>query len=211
MSPSIIYNISDPDIPWEKLAYLMREAFKERTEQGLLFACRDFSAEDLKNDCSNHDKALLFVKNDDNNNPLGLIVMTIKNNVGNTNYVVASPSAKHSGICSSLFKDVLKKSKELHLNHLISSTSTGATSSINWHLKMGFKKYDYHSSKHTNYYSVIFRLPLKEKNTISYNIKRLLHFNLAKIFVTITKTPDGSWRFPFLIKIWRKIKNQLNS
>lgn len=206
----IEYKISDTNISWEDLARLMRESFKERTEQGLLFACRDYSAEELKEVCNNSE-GFIFVKKDELGNILGFIVLTIINNAGYTNYVVASPSSKNTGVCSSIFEHVLKKSKELNLDYISSSTSTKATSSVNWHLKMGFEKYDYQSSKHTNYYSVIFRLPLKEKNTISYNIKRLLHFNLAKIFVTITKTPDGSWRFPFLIKIWRKIKNQLNS
>ncbi len=198
------YKTSAHDIPWEKLARLMRESFKERTEQGLLFACRDFTAEELKNACGND--SFIFVRYDENNNPLGFITLTINGKCGNTNYVAASPSAKHSGICSSIFEHILKKSKDLNLDYLVSSTSTKAASSMKWHLKMGFEKYDYHSSPHTNYYSCIFRYPLKEKNK-TYNIKRFLHFNFARIFVRMTKTPNGTWRFPLLIKIWKKIKN----
>lgn len=202
----IEYKISDTNISWEDLARLMRESFKERTEQGLLFACRNYSDEELKEVCNNSE-GFIFVKKDELGNILGFIVLTIINNAGYTNYVVASPSSKNTGVCSSIFEHVLKKSKELNLDYISSSTSTKATSSVNWHLKMGFEKYDYQSSKYTNYYSCIFRYQLKDTNKLSYTIKRLLHFHFAKMFITIMKTPNGTWRFPLLIKIFRKIKH----
>ena len=108
----------------------MIESFRERTEQELLFAFRYYSAEELKEACNNSE-GFLFVKNNELRNILGFIVLTIINNAGYTNYVVLSSSSKNSGVCSSIFEHVLRKSKELNLDYITSSIPSKATSSVN--------------------------------------------------------------------------------
>lgn len=192
------YKTSDTNVPWNELSNIVRNAFKERTEQGLLFSCRNFSAEELKESSGN---GFVFVGKDEDN-LLGLMVLTVfSDNTGYLQFVATKPSLKHSGVASSLFKALIQKCKDLNLDYLGSSTADGAISSVKWHLKMGFKKYSYYSSPKTNYYSYIFRYQLKEKKY--YTIKRLFNFSLHKTFTRITKTPEGIWRFPFLVKIFR--------
>lgn len=195
------YNTSDNNVPWNELSNIVRNAFKERTEQGLLFSCRDFLAEELKESCGD---GFVFAGKDDTGNLLGLMVLTIlSDNSGYLQFVATEPSLKHSGVASALFKALIKKCGDLNLDHLGSSTADGAISSVKWHLKMGFKKYSYYSSPKTNYYSYIFRYQLKEKKY--FTVKRLFNFSLNKILTRITKTLDGTWRFPFLVKIFRNL------
>lgn len=195
------YKTSDNNVPWNELSNIVRNAFKERTEQGLLFSCRDFSAAELKESSGD---GFVFVGKDESENLLGLMILTVfSDNTGYLQFVATEPSLKHSGVASTLFKAFIQKCKDLKLDHLGSSTADGATSSVRWHLKMGFKKYSYYSSPKTNYYSYIFRYQLKEKKY--YTIKRLFNFLFNKIFTKITKTPEGTWRFPFIVKIFRNL------
>lgn len=200
----IEYKTSDSNVPWNELSSVLRNAFKERTEQGLLFSCRDFSAEELKESSGD---GFVFVGKDDTDKLLGLMVLTVfSDNTGYLQFVATEPSLKHSGVASALFKALIQKCKDLNLDNLGSSTADGATSSVRWHLKMGFKKYSYYSSPKTNYYSYIFRYQLSEQNRISSEIKRLFNLFSRKIFTKITKTPMGTWRFPCIVKIY-KIKS----
>ena len=177
----IEYKTSDSNVPWNELSSVLRNAFKERTEQGLLFSCRDFSAEELKESSGD---GFVFVGKDDTDKLLGLMVLTVfSDNTGYLQFVATEPSLKHSGVASALFKALIQKCKDLNLDNLGSSTADGATSSVRWHLKMGFKKYSYYSSPKTNYYSYVFRYQLSEQNRISSEIKRL--FNFLKALFTL--------------------------
>lgn len=186
---------TDDAIQWECLSSLLRDAFKERTEQGLLFSCRDFSSEDLKKHCGN---SYIFISQSMDNKHCGMCVLTIGNNHGHMKYVAISPDCKHNGVASTLFLALIDKAYELGLSYVTSTTACGAQSSILWHKKMGFNIIRIGSDRITNYYSYIFRKQLKHHILWSNILFIKIYFVLMSSLVYILKKADGSYRFKIL-------------
>lgn len=150
---------------WEALAELMHEAFQERLEQGLHFTCSYLTAEQLEKQCANS-IVLLGIDADDHDSLAGTVSIKMSPQEKNTLWayhfnLAVRPKYKHCGVASLLFSKFQEIAKEHKCYHIISDTAVGAKSSVQWHLKNGFKIIALHSFCSTNYYSYIFRKQLK--------------------------------------------------
>ncbi len=157
-----------PPLPYDKLSAVLRDAFQERVEAGLNFACATFTGEDLKNHLS--DNSVIFgVYQDDS-----LIAMNVLNSIrtkfgftfGTEEYVAVISKAKRKGIGYALFKECIKEAQNLGLDFILSDTAVYANSAILNHKKVGFKVYGYSHYPGRVYESVNFIYPLTYKGRL---------------------------------------------
>ena len=147
---------------WEELTNLFHEAFQERLDQGLNFTCSFFTPEDLEHRSENN--VVLVAIDKDNNTLAGTAFVEVVHDKNGTwgylSNMAIKPEYKRYGIGSKLEKQRIAIAKEGGCNYVISDTAKGATSSVKWHLKNGFKLVGLESFFSTNYYSYIFRKQL---------------------------------------------------
>lgn len=156
-----IKKLSSP-LPYEDLAEVLRDAFKERTEAGLNFLCASFNGDDLKNHLSNN--AVVFGAYHDN----AIIGMNVLNSIrekygirfGTSEYGAIRSNYKRQGIGYALFKKRIQEAKQLGLDFILSDTAVSADSAVQYHKKVGFKIYGYSQYPNRTYLSVNFILPL---------------------------------------------------
>lgn len=198
----------DENTSWEELTQLFHEAFQERLDQGLHFTCSYFTPEDLERRSANNvvlvaidkDKvalagaAFVEIKHDDNGTWGYLSNMAIK------------PNYKRCGIGSKLEEQRIAIAKANGCSYVISDTAVGATSSVKWHLKNGFRKYELFSFKSTNYYSYIFRKQLVPDSKWSNPIYCKLHFWKNAIQCRIYKLENGEYRKSKWLDLYLKLR-----
>lgn len=152
----------DENISWEELTKLYHDAFQERLDEGMNFICSSFTPEDLKKNGENN--VILVAIDKDNDAMAGAAMIGIvQDNSGTWGYMTnmaICPEYKRCGIGSKLEKCRIEVAKANGCNYVLSDTAVGATSSVNWHLKNGFRKIDFKSWPNTNYYSIVFRKQL---------------------------------------------------
>lgn len=183
----------DSDTPYEKISKLIRDSFKERLDCGLNFGCANFTANDLKEKTKDSYVFVAFEQSD----LVGTLTLSVDdNNIGFHEYLAVAPDCRgKKGISKMLFENLLLKSQELNLDYILSSTATRAQSSIKYHIKNGFKIYNYDSFKNTNYYSYLFIYPLNKRKWLNYPIFRIPLLICFYIKCIILKRADGSYRF----------------
>jgi len=194
---------------WEELAELMHEAFLERLEQGLHFSCAYLTAEQMEKKCANS-IVLLAIDTDDHDSLAGTVSIEISAKGGNAlcalhYYLAVRPQYKHCGVASLLFIKVQEIAKEKGCSHIISDTAMGAESSVQWHLKNGFKIIGLDSFTSSNYYSYIFRKQLKPHVLWSNSLFCKVHYWLSALKRRMTFNEDG--KSSFLMTMYLKMRN----
>ena len=193
---NIKISIKNDETTWGELANLLHESFQERLAQGLHFTCSYLTAEQLKSQSAGR-IVLLAVDADKNNTLAGTVSIEFNEKDSNSVWayhcnLAVSSLYKSRGIASLLFDRFQEIARSEGCTHIISDTAVGATSSVKWHLKNGFKKIGVRSFKSTNYYSVLFRKQLKYHWLWSNNTLCSIYYIMSFVLCHLYKNKDGS-------------------
>lgn len=192
------------DTLYEILYSLMKNAFKEREDQGLIFKCTQFSFSEFKKDLDG--KMLIIAKRKEGNEVkiVGFQKFIIEKDYIDTGLIAVSPGNKRLGIGSLIFLRLKKTAYENNCKYMIADTAINATSSVNWHIKNGYFRYKLRSYPSTNYYSVVFRLQIEKHWFWSCEILRGIYFYISTLLCHLYRKKDGS--LTILGKIFNPIK-----
>ena len=175
------------EIPYMELVNLLHMAFEQRTEEGLLFSCRNFSLEELKE----HTSGGIFIIAKEANEVVGMVVMLHKKryNIEYTTleYLAVSPIHTNRGIASLLISSFINLAKDNGCDFIIASTASIATSSIRAHLKNGFKKFLVVSFSQTNYFSCCFIYPIKRFRIFNSSLFCTFTYSLSSFYTKLFK------------------------
>ena len=152
----IIKRLDETDVSYEQIVSLMHKSFEERLQQGLNFTCSFMSVEQYKE--KNADGIVFVALDEDSNELMGSIAVHIRTDSENKNYgynefLAVSPKAKRLGIGTKLARACERVVQEVGGTYIMCDTAVGATSSVRYHLKQGFKIIGLRSYSSTNYYS----------------------------------------------------------
>lgn len=164
---AIVKKLKHP-LPYDELSALLKDAYKERTDAGLNFACASFCGEDLRNHLS--ENAIIFGAYE-SNRLVGMCVLNSINNryrirYGTYEYLAVNNSKKRQGIGRDFFYEMVKEAKVCELDFILSDTAVPAISAVKYHLKAGFKIYGHSHYSGRTYDSVNFILPLTFKGRL---------------------------------------------
>lgn len=171
-------------LPYDALSSVLNDAFQERLDAGLNFACASFSGDDLKNHLS--PDAVVFVAYMDDEIVAMNVLNSIRTKLGikfaTAEYDGVVSQAKHKGIGRVLSRERIKEAKNLGLDFIISDTAVGAESAMEYHKKMGYKVYGHSHYPGRTYDSVNYILPLTLKGQLlaSWIGRRILGILFAK-------------------------------
>ena len=184
----------DENTSWEELTQLFHDSFQERLDQGLNFTCSSFTPETLERLGENN---VILVAADKDNGALAgtALIEIVKDKKGTWGYLsnmAISPEYKRCGIGSKLEDGRIAIAKANGCHFVISDTAVGATSSVKWHLKNGFRITRLHSFASTNYYSYIFRKQLVYHPLWSNSLFCKVHYLLSAMKCKMTFHADGS-------------------
>lgn len=200
----------DESISWEELTKLFHEAFQERLDQGLNFTCSFFTPEDLEQ--RGGENVILVAKDKDNGALVGAAMVGIvkdrRGTWGDLTNMAISPEFKRCGIGSKLEQARIDVAKSNGCTFVLSDTAVDATSSVQWHLKNGFKIVKLHSYTTTNYYSYIFRKQLVPHPLWSNSRFCKLYFWFSSCKCRLINRPNGDYRFPTVMKIIAAVHNK---
>lgn len=200
--------ILEPPYPCNEILELIKDAFRERKEQGLNFVCLTYSLNDIENYLNNTDVVICIV--DRRTDKLAAIQTVYFKQNSDEQYASGGLSAvasayKRKGLGTMLFA----KEKEVDLSRgckfIIRDTSVYAKSSVNWHLKNGYKIVQLRSWSQTNYYSYIFRYQLVYHWFWSNSVLCKLYFLASSIKCRLCYYPNGN--HTFLLKTYIKFHN----
>lgn len=209
---NIIIRIKGEETTWDELANLLHESFQERLMQGLHFSCSYLTAGQLER-MSAKDIVLLAIDND-NNELAGTVSLNVSSKRNGSMWayhynLAIKPTYKNCGIASKLFERFQEIAQLKGCTHIISDTAVGATSSVKWHLKNGFKKIGLRSFQSTNYYSVLFRKQLNDHWLWSNATSCYIFYVISSMLYHLYKNENGSLTMlgELLYKIRMKCKN----
>lgn len=192
------------EITWEELADLLHESFEERLQQGLHFSCSYLTASDLERKSQ---KSIVLTAIDEDNKVLaGTVTLTIsKENdyclkAYHSNLAV-KPDYKNQGVATLLFNSFLDIATANNCDYVYSDTAIGATSSVKWHKKNGYKIVGLRSFLLTNYYSYIFRLQLKHHPLWSNSLYCYLRFLLSALKCRLCYDVNGNYKMLMRLRI----------
>ena len=143
---------------------MIHAAFQERREEGLLFSCLSITEDEFRAKVG--DDGVVFVAFDlEDGRLLGTSVTHQRKDkkgvlYGYNELLAVHPDARRCGIASSMLKTRLDYHRQAGSEYVLSDTASGATSSIRYHLKNGFKIIGLRSFPQTNYFSYLFRIQL---------------------------------------------------
>ena len=184
----------DERTSWEELTKLFHESFQERLDQGMQFTCSSFTPKIMERLGENN--VILVATDKDDGCLAGEAMIGIeKNKKGGTwgylSNMAISPAYKRCGIGSKLEEGRINIAKANGCRYVISDTAVGATSSVNWHLKNGFKFFELESFYSTNYYSYIFRKQLVHHPLWSNSVYCKLHYWKSAILCRLKLKANG--------------------
>lgn len=184
----------DENTSWEELTVLFHESFQERLDQGLKFTCSSFTPETIEHLGENN--VILVATDRDNGALAGAAMVGIEKDKkgdmwGYLSNMAISPAYKRCGIGSKLEEGRINIAKANGCRYVISDTAVGATSSVNWHLKNGFKIFELESFFSTNYYSYIFRKQLVHHPFWSNSVFCKIHFLFSALRCKLRFRADG--------------------
>lgn len=166
---------------------LLTKSFEERLWNGLNFTCSNFSPDELFKHTEG--KYIFTLKRKDLY--ITMLTLSVAEGKGHMEYVAIHPDYKGSGIASVLYSIMEQYAKSLGLECITSTTACKAVSSVKWHKKMGFMTYGLGSDELTNYYSYLFRKPIKKNLFNSNPLIAKLTFILYFIAIKLGKTENG--------------------
>lgn len=164
---TVIKKLKHP-LPYDELSALLKDAYKERTDAGLNFACASFCGSDLKSHLS--ENAIIFGAYENNRlvgmNVLNSINQRLRIRYGTHEYLAVTNSKKRQGIGRSFLKEMVKEAKVCGLDFILSDTAVPAISAVKYHLNAGYKIYGHSHYSGRTYDSVNFILPLTFKGRL---------------------------------------------
>lgn len=197
------------DIPYDQLFKLMKDAFREREEQGLNFGAVRANFESFQSALK--DKTIIVAKKIGDNQDeeiIGFQKISFQQNFMDCGLVAVSPQYKRQGVGKLLFE----KSKELaianHCDYMTANTATGAKSSVKWHLKNGYRIVGLRSFFSKNYYSYIFRLQLKHHPLWSNGLYCYFRYLLSALKCRLCFHENGD--FTMLMRLRIKFSEMLS-
>lgn len=193
---------------WEELAQLYHEAFQERLDQGMNFICSSFTPEYLEQHFN--DAIILVALDKDQNDALAgvAVLRIIHNDRGTWGYFTdmgIKPSYKRCGIGSKLEAQRVAVAKENGCSFVMSDTAANAKSSVNWHLRNGFRIVELVSWPNTNYYSYNFRKQLVPDAKWSNPLYCKIRFWWSALICRMKYQANGDFT-PFM-KFYIKMRN----
>lgn len=210
----VVTEIDKTDFSLSQVADLLHESFKERLDQGLNLGGATITADELL-ECKS--KGEIFVAYSEGSKQLlGTVVIYLKRNLFGKefwlhDFVGVSSAAKRLGIGSKLLEQCVIYAKTHNATYIESCTAVNAKSSVNWHLKNGFKIVKFASYKDKNYFSYIFRLQLKHPSIWDCGLFRGIVFGFYWINVRMLLREDGTptWLGSIVRMLWLPIKKKL--
>lgn len=192
----IINPIAESPFSYDDVVNLLHDSFKERQEQGLEFTCSTMTVESFKN--RTKQGTVLVAWGKDANGLLGTVTITIHTDSKGVIYgyhenLAISPCAKRLGIGTKLLEECIIITTNAGGQYILSDTAVGATSSVRWHKKNGFKIIALRSFSSTNYYSFIFRRQLSPSQIWSSELYTSLRFRISSIIIKLLYKVDGSF------------------
>lgn len=193
------------DTPYEELFHVMKEAFKERAEQGLNFVCLSWSLDDFISKLRNN--TILIARDTENNDKIiGFERLVFNNDFAAEGITAILPEYKRKGVGRLLYKAGEQIVKSCNYNYIAADTAVGAKSAVKWHIKNGFRKYELRSFKSTNYYSIIFRKQLVHDSKWSNPVYCKLHYWKSAIRCRMFTLPNGEDRKSRWLDFYLKLR-----
>lgn len=149
--------LNKDEVPFEELYLIMKEAFKERSEQGLDFTCLSWSFEEFVSKLRND--TILIAQNVDDR-IIGFERLYFEDDFVHCGLIAVLPNFKRKGIGSLLIKTAEQLVLSRNCEYMLADTAVDAKSSVKWHLRNGFNIVGIDSGPNTNYYSYLFRKQL---------------------------------------------------
>lgn len=202
----IICRIKDSPFSYDDLMQLIYASVQERLDQGLNFIVASMSADDYRE--KTKDSIVIVAYRD--NDLLGTACSTIKKDKHGKNFsyeemIYVSPECKRGGLGSKMQLKRIEVAKENGCPYTISDTAEGATSSVRWHLKNGYKLVGLRSYEKTNYYSKIFRWQIEPHPLWNNSLFCKVHYWFSSIKCRMCYHEDGSYKGP--LKLYVKLRN----
>lgn len=191
----IQYDVLKDNIPYDSLFPLMKESFHEREEQGLDFTVIHFELEDLKKSMNGLPVVVAFEEDPQTGNReyLGFQPVVIEGKSATAGILAVSPKCKRTGIGSKIEEISEQLAIDNGCTYMLSNTSEEAISSVKWHLKNRYFKYEIGSSHLTNYYTIFFRKQLKYHWFWSNKVFRSLYYSIFEFMYKLYRRKDSSY------------------
>lgn len=199
----IVKDISETSFNYEQVYTLIKEIYKERVNSGIQFSVSKWSFEEFQNSLVKENAQIVIAIDSNTNEMLGCATYFIKLNkkgqkFANFRHAVVSPLAQRKGVGRKLNDARFEIAKREDCEYIQCSTAVNAKSSVEWHLKYGYKIVALRSFN-SNYYSYIFRYQLKP--SIVWNndffVKCIYLWSAFKTKIKYKK--NGEIRAPFNI------------
>ncbi|NLE06314.1 MAG: GNAT family N-acetyltransferase [Crenarchaeota archaeon] len=206
----IIKELADTNITYEQIVDLIHRSFEERLDQNLLFTCLFIDVDSFKVKTS---LGIIFVAlNAVSNELLGTAYIQLKKDKNNDaygyfEYLAIDPKVKRMGVGTKLCKSCYDFVIAAGASYILCDTDVQAKSSINIHLKNGFRIIGLRSYPSTNYYSYLFRKQLKKSkkwDNIFY-IKLIFIESYFKTKLTLKKSGEPT----VLLSFYRWLKKHV--
>lgn len=181
---------------------LIRESVQERLDQGLDFIVASWTPEEYRERTKDSIVIVAYQGND----LLGTACSTISKDKNGKKYsyeemMYVSPKSKRGGIGSKMQKKRIEIAKENGCAYTISDTAEGATSSVKWHLKNGYRLVKLRSYSGNNYYSKVFRWQIEPDRLWNNNLFCKTYYWLSSRFCRMCYNPDGTIKGPLKLYV----------
>lgn len=162
------------EISWEEITALLHTAYKIHLKCGLEYKAASQSVEETK--MRNRGGACLVCLL--NYRLIGTATLHIRNNAAYLTQIAVEPLHKNRGIGQQLLQAVVKTAREAGVRYIYCDTAESAKTIVHWYLKNGWRKIGLVSWPSTNYYSILFRYDLENKQrgictAIRYFLQRI--------------------------------------
>ncbi|MBQ3750942.1 MAG: GNAT family N-acetyltransferase [Bacteroidales bacterium] len=207
----IIKRLEETPVTYEEIVDLMHDSFKERLEQGLHFTSCTMSVDDFKRKYS--DGVIIVGFDKATGEMMAFYTFHLRRDKKNISFgyleqLAVSPKAKRSGIGSKMLAENCRIASSMGAHYMLSDTACKATSSVLWHYKNGFYKYELESYRSTNYWSFVFIKYLDD----TLKVRPLMikfHYGWSWLFIRATRHKNGS--DTTLGLLFKKIKSKCKS
>ena len=195
------------DHPIEEMFDVLKSAFEEHRQQGIYFSCMSFNLDDFKKEEAST-STVIVARDTSKNKIVGFQNVWVSRGGRAVGGLIAVHSCyKRSGVGSMLFKKTQEYAIDKDASYILSNTAVGAKSSINWHLKNGFKIVGLKSWSDTNYYTYVFRKQLVYHPLWSNSLYCQVHYWLSALKCRLCFRENGEQRA--LMKVYLSIRAKM--
>lgn len=169
-----ILKLDDSPFTLAHVYTFIREVYSDRSAEGIDFWLSRCSFEEYSEKVKNDKKIIFVAFVPDTNELLGTAALTLRRDkkgrlYGGMSNCAVRKSCQGKGIGSKLLETVKVVAIAEKCQYLKSTTAVNAISSVKWHLKNGYKKCGFGSAANSDYYSYVFKMPLKDFDYLYFN------------------------------------------